>query len=157
MTISQIAIIVATYPIVWSIAQLIFGPLSDKVGRKVIITLGMTTQGIGLFSFIWFANYHGYIIAAAVVGLGTAMVYPTLLALVSDLSNVSWRASALGVYRFWRDLGYAVGAIATGIMADMLNIPTSMSVVAVLAFFIRFCGIFQSSELGVRRNSKGRL
>jgi MFS family permease len=113
---------------------LVFGPLSDKVGRKVIIFPGMAIQGAGLLGFVWFDSYTGYIAAAAIVGLGTAMVYPTLLALVSDVSGVSWRASALGVYRFWRDLGYAVGAISTGIMADALDIPTSIMVVAGLAF-----------------------
>ena len=135
MKISQIATIVATYPIVWSVAQLIFGPLSDKIGRKLIILSGMAVQGLGLLSFIWSNSYLGYIASAAIVGLGTAMVYPTLLALVSDLSGVSWRASALGVYRFWRDLGYAVGAIGAGVMADIVDIPTSITVVAVLAFF----------------------
>jgi len=134
MTLSELAVVVATYPIVWSTAQLIFGPLSDKVGRKIIITLGMATQGIGLLSFVWFESYSGYIISAAVVGLGTAMVYPTLLALVSDVAGISWRASALGVYRFWRDLGYAVGAISTGLLADALDIPSSMVVVAGFAF-----------------------
>jgi len=134
MKISQIATIVATYPIVWSTAQLIFGPLSDKIGRKMIISSGMAVQGLGLLCFIWSNGYLGYITSAAIVGLGTAMVYPTLLALVSDLSGVSWRASALGVYRFWRDLGYAVGAIGAGVMADILDIPTAITVVAVLAF-----------------------
>jgi len=134
MEISQIATIVATYPIVWSTTQLIFGPLSDKVGRKMLIVAGMFIQGGGLLSFILFDDYYGYIASAAIVGLGTAMVYPTLLAFVSDVSGVSWRASALGVYRFWRDLGYAVGAIGTGIMADILDIQTSIMVVSFLAF-----------------------
>jgi len=134
MKITQIATIVATYPIVWSTAQLIFGPLSDRVGRKVIIFTGMAVQGFGLLCFVWFESYLGYVVSAAIVGLGTAMVYPTLLALVSDLSGVTWRASALGVYRFWRDLGYAVGAIGAGVMADLMDIPTSITIVAVFAF-----------------------
>lgn len=134
LEIGQIAVVVAAYPIVWSTAQLIFGPLSDKVGRKIIIALGMATQGIGLLCFIWFDSYTGYVASSAIVGLGTAMVYPTLLALVSDLADVSWRASALGVYRFWRDLGYAIGAISTGILADVLNITASFTLVAIFAF-----------------------
>lgn len=133
MSLAQISVIVATYPIVWSTAQLIFGPLSDKVGRRIIIALGMLTQALGLLSFIWWNNYWAYIVASAVVGLGTAMVYPTLLALVSDLSETAWRASALGVYRFWRDLGYAIGAIATGLLADALDIPASLYLAASLA------------------------
>jgi len=143
MSLSQIATIVATYPIVWSTAQLVFGPLSDKVGRKIIIFPGMAIQGAGLLGFVWFESYMGYIAAAAIVGLGTAMVYPTLLALVSDLSGVSWRASALGVYRFWRDLGYAVGAISTGLLADALDIPTSIMVVASLAFLSSVVVLFR--------------
>ena len=143
---TQIGIVVGTYPAVWSTAQLIFGPLSDKIGRKMIIAAGMFTQGVGLLAFVWFENYQGYILAAATVGLGTAMVYPTLLALVSDLSGVSWRASALGIYRFWRDLGYAIGAIATGILADALDIPTSMVIVSLLAFFASLFVVFRVKE-----------
>ena len=133
MSLTEIATIVATYPIVWSTAQLVFGPLSDKVGRRVIIALGMLTQALGLLSFIWWNNYWVNIVSSALVGLGTAMVYPTLLALVSDLSEASWRASALGIYRFWRDLGYAVGAVATGILADVLDISASLYLAAGLA------------------------
>jgi len=143
---TQIGIVVGTYPAVWSTAQLIFGPLSDKIGRKMIIVAGMFTQGVGLLAFVWFENYQGYILAAATVGLGTAMVYPTLLALVSDLSGVSWRASALGIYRFWRDLGYAIGAIATGILADALDIPSSMIIVSLLAFFASLFVVFRVKE-----------
>ncbi len=135
LALAQISVIVATYPIVWSCAQLIFGPLSDKLGRRMIIALGMLTQAIGLVSFVLWNNYGAYIAASAVVGLGTAMVYPTLLALVSDLSGASWRASALGVYRFWRDLGYAIGAIATGLLADAIDIPASLYLAAGLALF----------------------
>jgi len=133
MDIGQIATIVATYPIVWSTAQLIFGPLSDRVGRRLIIVLGMAAQGIGLLAFVYSNQYYSFILSSALVGLGTAMVYPTLLAFVSDVAAVSWRASALGVYRFWRDLGYAIGAISTGILADVLDIPTSIAVVASLS------------------------
>jgi MFS family permease len=129
----EIAAIVAVYPIVWSTTQLIFGPLSDRVGRKLIIATGMLTQAIGLLGFVVANNYWGYISASAIVGLGTAMVYPTLLALVSDLSGPTWRASALGVYRFWRDLGYAVGAIGTGIIADLIDVPTSILSVSVFS------------------------
>lgn len=134
LDLSQIATVVAAYPIVWSTAQLIFGPLSDKIGRKLIIATGMFVQGLALLAFVWFDSFAGYVFSAGLVGLGTAMVYPTLLALVSDLSGPSWRASALGVYRFWRDLGYAIGAISTGLLADALDIPSSMIVVAFLAF-----------------------
>ena len=95
---------------------------------------GMALQGVGIMSFVMFNSHGGYFIAAALTGLGTAMVYPTLLALVSDVAEPTWRASALGVYRFWRDLGYAVGALGAGLLADVLNIPSAMVIVAGLAF-----------------------
>ena len=134
LSIDQIGTVVALYPIVWSVAQLKCGPLSDRIGRKVFIVPGMALQGVGVVGFVWFSSYGGYLIAAILVGLGTAMVYPTLLALVSDISGVTWRASALGIYRFWRDLGYAIGAIGAGVLADTLDIPVTMLIVSGLAF-----------------------
>jgi MFS family permease len=134
LSIDQIGAVVALYPIMWSVTQLAFGPLSDRLGRKSLIMPGMALQGVGIMSFVLFNSHGGYFVAAALTGLGTAMVYPTLLALVSDVAEPTWRASALGVYRFWRDLGYAVGALGAGLLADALNIPTAMVVVAGLAF-----------------------
>jgi len=132
--IDRIGAVVAFYPIIWSVTQLAFGPLSDRMGRKTLIVPGMALQGLGILSFVLLNSQGGYFVAAALVGLGTAMVYPTLLALVSDVAEPAWRASALGVYRFWRDLGYAVGALGAGLLADALNIPTAMVIVAGLAF-----------------------
>ncbi len=128
--IDQIGAVVAIYPITWSLAQLGCGPLSDRLGRKSLIVSGMALQGLGVAGFVLFGSYAGYFTAAALTGLGTAMVYPTLLAFVSDVAESSWRASALGVYRFWRDLGYAVGALGAGLLADAFNIPTTMVIVA---------------------------
>ncbi len=128
--IEQIGAVVAIYPITWSLTQLACGPLSDRMGRKPLIVSGMALQGLGVTSFVLFSSYAGYFIAAALTGLGTAMVYPTLLAFVSDVAESSWRASALGVYRFWRDLGYAVGAFGAGLLADAFNIPITMVIVA---------------------------
>ncbi len=128
--IDQIGAVVAIYPITWSLAQLGCGPLSDRLGRKSLIVSGIALQGLGVAGFVLFGSYAGYFTAAALTGLGTAMVYPTLLAFVSDVAESSWRASALGVYRFWRDLGYAVGALGAGLLADAFNIPTTMVIVA---------------------------
>ena len=133
MSIDQIGAVVAIYPITWSLTQLGCGPLSDRLGRKSLIVSGMALQGLGVASFVLFGSYAGYFTAAALTGLGTAMVYPTLLAFVSDIAESSWRASALGVYRFWRDLGYAVGALGAGLLADAFNIPTTMVIVAGLS------------------------
>ena len=134
LNIAQIGAVVALYPITWSVTQLACGPLSDWLGRKSLLTPGMALQGVGIMGFVLFNSHGGYFIAAALTGLGTAMVYPTLLALVSDVAEPTWRASALGIYRFWRDLGYAVGALGAGLLADALNIPTAMVIVAGLAF-----------------------
>jgi len=134
LSIDQIGAVVALYPIMWSVTQLACGPLSDSLGRKSMIMPGMAMQGVGIMSFVLFNSQEGYFIAAALTGLGTAMVYPTLLALVSDVAGPNWRASALGVYRFWRDLGYAVGAFGAGLLADALNISATMVIVAGLAF-----------------------
>jgi MFS family permease len=134
LSIDKIGAVVALYPIIWSITQLGFGPLSDRLGRKSLIMPGMALQGVGILSFVLLNSQGGYFVAAALTGLGTAMVYPTLLALVSDVTEPIWRASALGVYRFWRDLGYAVGALGAGLLADALDIPTAMLIVAGLAF-----------------------
>jgi MFS family permease len=134
LNIAQIGAVVALYPITWSVTQLACGPLSDWLGRKSLLTPGMALQGVGIMGFVLFNSHGGYFIAAALTGLGTAMVYPTLLALVSDVAEPTWRASALGIYRFWRDLGYAVGALGAGLLADALNIPSAMVIVAGLAF-----------------------
>ena len=155
--IGQIGSVAALYPIVWSVTQLIFGPLSDRVGRKVIIVPGMAIQGIGILSFVWFTSYAGFLVAAALVGVGTAMVYPTLLALVSDAAGVTWRASALGIYRFWRDLGYAVGAIGAGVLADTLDIPITMVIVSVLTFVAATTVAIRVQETNNKRFSKSSI
>ncbi|MDH5589075.1 MAG: MFS transporter [Gemmatimonadota bacterium] len=133
VSIERIGVVVALYPAVWSVSQLYFGPLSDRVGRRGLIAAGLVLQGLGVGSFAMEGTYGWYLGAAMLAGLGTGMVYPTLLAFVSDLSDAEWRASALGVYRLWRDLGYAVGALGAGVLADTLGAPTAMSVVAGLS------------------------
>ena len=137
-SLEKIGIVVAVYPIVWSVSQLFFGPYSDRIGRKKLIVNGMTLQGIGVFSFVFFDSFAGTLTAAALTGLGTAMVYPTLLALVSDIADPEWRAAALGVYRFWRDSGYALGALSGGLLADALDIPLSIGIIAFTALLASF-------------------
>jgi MFS family permease len=133
LNIAQSGLIVAAYPAAWGVLQLGAGPLSDKVGRNALIILGLVLQGLGIWSFTLVSDYAGYLFAAVVVGLGTALVYPTLLAFVSDQALPSWRAAALGVYRFWRDLGYVMGALVAGVLADAFGIqPTFMAVAAVM-------------------------
>ncbi|GAC1332166.1 MAG: MFS transporter [Collimonas sp.] len=134
MTLAQVGVLAAIYPTVWGLCQLVTGALSDRIGRKGLITAGMWVQAIGIavitvaVTFAWFA------IGAVLLGIGTAMVYPTLLAAIGDTVHPSWRASTIGVYRLWRDLGYAVGALMSGLVADLFGITSAMSLVAALTF-----------------------
>ncbi|MEE4245325.1 MAG: MFS transporter [Kangiellaceae bacterium] len=140
MTLTDISIIVATYPVVWSVLQLIFGPWSDRVGRKKLVVFGLIVQSIGIYSFVLVGSFIGHLLAAAIVGMGTAMVYPTLLALISDVAPTHWRATSLGIYRFWRDLGYALGAISAGLLSDLLNIHWTLTIVALLVLLAAISG-----------------
>ncbi|HEU5183237.1 MAG TPA: MFS transporter [Gemmatimonadaceae bacterium] len=128
----QIGILAAIYPATWGLVQLWTGALSDRWGRKGLITYGMLLQGIAL---LWMTMSRGFLAWAAAgiaLGIGTAMVYPTLLAAVGDVAHPSWRASAVGIYRLWRDLGYAVGAVIAGTLADALGMSVAIGVVGVL-------------------------
>ena len=128
-----IGVVVGLYPLVWAGSQLGFGPLSDRVGRRGLIVTGMAVQGAGVVLFAVGSGYPVYLLAATAVGLGTGMVYPTLLAFVSDGAEPEWQATALGVYRFWRDLGYALGALGGGLLADALGLETALEVTAFVA------------------------
>jgi MFS family permease len=134
ISIEQIALIAAVYPGVWSMSQLITGTLSDRWGRKWMIATGMWVQSIGIAIFVIGSGFWVWLAGAVLLGIGTAMVYPALLAAVSDVAHPSWRASALGVYRLWRDAGYAVGAFVAGILADAWGIPFAIAVIAALTF-----------------------
>jgi MFS family permease len=134
MTLKQIAILAAVYPGVWGIAQLGTGALSDRIGRKGLIVGGMWTQAVGIGSMLLTEGFAAWILGAALLGLGTAMVYPTLLAAIGDVAHPQWRASAVGVYRLWRDLGYAVGALLAGAIADLLGLRWAIGSVGLLTF-----------------------
>lgn len=132
ISVAQAAAIGGTYLGVWGISQLVTGPLSDRIGRKPLITCGLWVQSLGIALFVLSAGDFAWLVAAVVMGLGTGMVYPTLLAAISDLARPSWRASALGVYRLWRDSGYAVGALIGGVLADLFSIQAAVLAIAVL-------------------------
>lgn len=135
MSLAQIGWLAAIYPGVWGLGQLFTGALSDHVGRKRLIVLGMWTQAAGIGLVALSSSFGGFAAGAALLGAGTAMVYPTLLAAIGDVAHPSWRASAVGVYRLWRDLGYALGALIAGLVADALGLGASLWVVAGLTFF----------------------
>jgi MFS family permease len=134
MTLTEIGILAALYPAVWGVVQLFTGALSDRVGRKRLIVGGMWVQAVGIAIVILAGSFAGFALGAAVLGLGTAMVYPTLLAAIGDVAHPSWRASTVGVYRLWRDLGYAAGALVAGVAADRLGLAGAMWIVAGLTF-----------------------
>jgi MFS family permease len=134
VALDRIGVVTATYPLVWGLGQLATGALSDRWGRKWMIASGMWVQAVGIAAFVMGRSFVPWMAAATLLGVGTALVYPTLLAAVSDVAHPDWRASALGVYRLWRDAGYAVGAIAAGLLADAFTVPFAISAIAVLTF-----------------------
>jgi MFS family permease len=132
LSLGEIGILAAAYPAVWAIGQVVTGGLSDRIGRKPLIVAGMLTQA-GAIAVIAFAStFTVWLAAAALLGLGTAMVYPTLLATIADVADPVWRGSAIGVYRLWRDLGFAIGALVAGVIADLLGMPAAIAAVAAL-------------------------
>jgi MFS family permease len=134
LSIHQIALIAAVYPGVWSVSQLITGALSDRWGRKWMIVAGMWVQSIGIALFVIASGFRVWLVGAVLLGIGTALVYPTLLAAVSDVAHPNWRASAVGVYRLWRDAGYAVGALTAGLLADAFGGLTAIAAIGALTF-----------------------
>jgi len=134
LSLAEIGTLAAIYPAVWGLGQLVTGAGSDRVGRKGLIVAGMWTQAGGIVAIALGARFAHFATGAALLGLGTAMVYPTLLAAISDVAHPSWRASSVGVYRLWRDLGYAVGALLAGAVADAFGLTAATFTVAALTF-----------------------
>lgn len=132
LSVAAIGILAAIYPAVWGAGQLVTGALSDRVGRKWLISAGLLVQAAALGLLALSTSFGAWAAEAALLGVGTAMVYPTLLAAIGDVAHPTWRAAAVGVYRFWRDLGFAVGALLAGIVADLLNLQAAIWVVAAI-------------------------
>jgi MFS family permease len=163
MDLGQIGTLAAIYPATWGIAQLFTGAWSDRVGRKWLIASGMWVQAAGIALIILASGFGGFAAGAALLGIGTAMVYPTLLAAIGDVAHPSWRASSVGVYRLWRDLGYAIGALLAGATADALGLPAAMWFVAALTFAsglvvaLRMRETLEGSSAKKRRDAKGEI
>ena len=134
LDLARIGLLAAIYPGVWGVAQIFTGALSDRIGRKGLITWGMWVQAAGIGATALAGSFAGFALGGVLLGLGTAMVYPTLLAAIGDVAHPEWRASAVGVYRLWRDLGYAVGALLAGITADLFGLAAALWLVAALTF-----------------------
>ncbi|HEX3427952.1 MAG TPA: MFS transporter [Candidatus Limnocylindrales bacterium] len=132
LSLPEIGALSAAYPLTWGAAQLATGAWSDRIGRKRLIVAGLLVQAIAIAAIVAATGFGPWLLAAIALGVGTAMVYPTLLAAVADVAEPAWRGSALGVYRMWRDLGFAAGAIVVGVVADRAGMPAAIAAVAAL-------------------------
>jgi len=132
--VETIGVLKAVYPAVWGLLQTVTGPLSDRWGRKGLIVWGMWVQAAALFLTAGSPHFGWWLTGSILLGIGTAMVYPTLLAAVSDASHPSWRARSLSIYRFWRDMGYVVGALLAGIIGDAFGFVWAIAAVGLLTF-----------------------
>lgn len=141
-----IGILAAIYPASWGLLQIITGYLSDKIGRKWPIVFGMWIQALGIVLIALSSHLIHFIIGNFFLGLGTAMVYPTLLAAIGDVAHPSWRASSVGIYRLWRDSGYAAGAIVAGVTADFFGLRTAIGLVAAMTFISGLIVVFRMRE-----------
>ncbi len=134
----DIGIIVATYPAIWGIGQLFTGKLADRWCKKTLLFWGMLLQGIALLGMLWANSFGHFIILSALLGLGTAIVYPTFLAAVSDYTHPDQRPESIGIFRLWRDLGYAIGAILTGLIADQFGLMAPVLAIGLLTIISSF-------------------
>jgi MFS family permease len=134
-TASELAQIIAIYPMVWGLSQLFTGKLADRYAKKSLLFWGMFLQGLAILGFIWAQSFAAFAMLSVFLGLGTAVVYPTFLAAIADNTHPSQRAQSIGVYRLWRDLGYAVGALLTGILADFWTINTAIFAIGSITIF----------------------
>ena len=150
----ETGIIVATYPAVWGLGQLYSGKLADQYCKKTLLFLGMFVQGIALLGMIWANSFSGFIVLSFILGAGTAIVYPTFLAAISDYTHPDQRPRSIGIFRLWRDLGYAIGAILTGLIADRFGLVAPILAIGLLtiasSLIVRF-------RMSCAPKSSGRL
>ena len=142
----QVAFLAALYPVVWGVSQLATGALSDRVGRKWLIAAGMWIQAVGIALVATGSSFAAFATGSTLLGVGTAFVYPTLLAAIGDVAHPSWRGAAVGVYRLWRDLGYAVGAVLAGFTADAFGLHAAIWLTAAVTFASGSVAAFRMTE-----------
>lgn len=136
MNVAEIGLLVALYPLVWGVGQLGTGWLSDRAGRKPLVTIGMLLQALALAIIAASTGMPGWIVGTMVLGVGSALVYPALLAVIGDVAHPLWRGRAVGIYRVWRDLGYAAGALLGGVIADALSLGAAVWGATILSAFV---------------------
>ncbi len=141
-----VGLLAAVYPAVWGVGQLATGALSDRAGRKGPVVIGMWLQAAAIAGVLFGRGFGPWAVAMGLLGLGTALVYPTLLAAVSDVAHPNWRGSAVGVYRLWRDTGYAVGAGLAGVLADAFGMGWAVGGVAALTFLSGLVALVRMRE-----------
>jgi len=144
LSLREMSVLAAIYPATWGISQLATGPLSDRWGRRWMIIAGMVLQGAALITIALVRGFGPWSMALVALGVGTALVYPTLIAAVGDFAHPAWRAAVVGVYRLWRDLGYVAGALIAGVLSDALGVSMAIGVIGIftagsgLLFGLRF-------------------
>jgi MFS family permease len=153
LSISEIGALAAIYPAVWGLGQLVTGALSDRVGRKGLIVGGMLLQAVAIATIATVHDFTPWAFGAILLGVGTAMVYPTLLAVVGDVAHPAWRGSAVGVYRLWRDAGFAAGGLLAGLIADRLGMVAAIWAVAALTALSGLVVLVRMSETHPRQPS----
>ena len=132
LDVQGIGVLKAVYPACWGILQIVTGPMSDRIGRRGLVVWGLWLQASALALTALTGSFDWWLSASALLGVGTAMVYPTLIAAISDAAHPAMRARSLSVYRFWRDIGYAVGALSSGLIADFFGFEAAILAIAVL-------------------------
>ena len=148
VSLEGVGLIKAVYPVIWGAGQIVTGSLADRIGRKPLIVGGMLVQAAGhaVIGLGLAAPLLAGLAGSVLLGLGTAMVYPALLAAVGDVAHPAWRATSVGVYRFWRDLGYAVGALMAGIVAGIFGLVWAVHVAGILTALSGLLAWAQMSE-----------
>ncbi len=146
LALPKVALLAAIYPAVWGVGQLVTGALSDRLGRKILVVGGMWTQASGIGVIVLTTGFGLWVVGMVLLGLGTALVYPTLLAAVSDVAPPAWRASAVGVYRLWRDGGYALGALLAGALADRFGLAWAIASIGALTFISGLVALVRMEE-----------
>jgi MFS family permease len=140
---TEIAKIVAIYPLIWGLGQLITGKLSDHINKKQMLFWGMLIQGISIIAMLFAYSFNSFVVLSIFLGIGTAVVYPTFLSAIAGFTHPQQRPNSIGVFRLWRDLGYAIGALTTGIIADMINIEWSVAFIASITLISSFIIFFR--------------